>query len=201
LGTLGGRTSAPDVRTATPIGGPGPPAGRRVLPRVATLITPDTILRWNPAPVSCARSVIWRLGWSESPRGATESEAPSKSRHRIARSTVAAILQADGIGPASTTDVVAHLCPHWDAFAGADFFTTEVWTVRGLVTHYKVFVIDLAFRRVQLLGSTPHPDDGFVRQVALTTDERAVSLGQERRDPLPHSPRLGGLLRYNHRAL
>jgi hypothetical protein len=31
--------------------------------------------------------------------------------------------------------------------AGADFFTTEVWTWRGLVTFYKVFVIDLASRR------------------------------------------------------
>ena len=40
---------------------------------------------------------------------------------------------------------------------GADFFTTEVWTWRGLVTYYTVFVIDLASRRVQILGSTPHP--------------------------------------------
>jgi hypothetical protein len=33
---------------------------------------------------------------------------------------------------------------HWGAIAGADFFTTEVWTWRGLVTYYTVFVIDLA---------------------------------------------------------
>ena len=46
---------------------------------------------------------------------------------------------------------------HWGAIAGADFFTTEVWTWRGLVTYYTVFVIDLASRRVQILGSTPHP--------------------------------------------
>jgi len=32
--------------------------------------------------------------------------------------------------------------------AGADFFTTEVWTWRGLVTYYTVFVIDLACRSV-----------------------------------------------------
>jgi plasmid stabilization system protein ParE len=36
---------------------------------------------------------------------------------------------------------------HWGAIAGADFFTTEVWTWRGLVTYYTVFVIDLASRR------------------------------------------------------
>ena len=55
------------------------------------------------------------------------------------------------------------LAAHWGAIAAADFFTTEVWTVRGLVTYYKV-----ASRRVQLLGTTPHPDDRFVQQVART---------------------------------
>jgi hypothetical protein len=46
--------------------------------------------------------------------------------------------------------------------AGADFFTTEVWTWRGLVTFYTVFVIDLASRRVQIVGSTPHRNDLFM---------------------------------------
>jgi putative transposase len=54
------------------------------------------------------------------------------------------------------------------AIAGADFFTTEVWTWRGLVTFYTVFVIDLASRRVHIVGSTPHPDEGFMRQVTRT---------------------------------
>jgi len=52
--------------------------------------------------------------------------------------------------------------------AGADFFTTEVWTWRGLVTYYTVFVIDLASRRVRILGSTPFPNDLFMRQVVRT---------------------------------
>jgi hypothetical protein len=43
--------------------------------------------------------------------------------------------------------------------ASADFFTTEVWTRRGLVTYYTVFVIDLASRRVHIVGSTPHPNE------------------------------------------
>ena len=51
---------------------------------------------------------------------------------------------------------------------GADFFTTEVWTWRGLVTFYTVFIIDLATRRVQVLGTTPYPDDAFMRQVVRT---------------------------------
>ena len=36
------------------------------------------------------------------------------------------------------------------AINGADFFTTEVWTWRGLVTYYTLFVIDLALSRSPL---------------------------------------------------
>jgi transposase InsO family protein len=52
--------------------------------------------------------------------------------------------------------------------AGADFFTTEVWTWCGLVTYYTLFVIDLASRRVHIVGSTPHPNDLFMHQVSRT---------------------------------
>jgi hypothetical protein len=43
-----------------------------------------------------------------------------------------------------------------------------VWTSRGLVTYYTVFVIELASRRVQILGSTPHPEAQFMQQVVRT---------------------------------
>ena len=33
---------------------------------------------------------------------------------------------------------------------------------------HAVFVIDLATRRVQVLGTTPHPDEAFMRQVVRT---------------------------------
>jgi putative transposase len=36
------------------------------------------------------------------------------------------------------------------------------------VTYYKVFVIDLASRRVQIVGSTPHPHEGFMHHVVRT---------------------------------
>src|SRR5262249_6384543 len=38
----------------------------------------------------------------------------------------------------------------------------------GLVTFYTVFVIDLATRRVRVLGMTPHPDQAFMRQIVRT---------------------------------
>ena len=53
---------------------------------------------------------------------------------------------------------------HWPALVAADFFTTEVWTRRGLVTYDTAFVIALHSRRVQVLGTTPYPDEAFVMQ-------------------------------------
>ena len=98
--------------------------------------------------------------------------------HRVGRSTIARILKAHGLPPVPDrpTSWQTFLRAHWGAIAGADFFTTEIWTCRGLVTYYTVFVIDLASRRVRMLGSTPHPDETLMRQVA-----RALKIADERR--------------------
>jgi transposase InsO family protein len=53
---------------------------------------------------------------------------------------------------------------HWPALVAADFFTTEVWTPRGLATFYTLFVLELSSRRVHLTGSTPYPTEAFVVQ-------------------------------------
>ena len=55
---------------------------------------------------------------------------------------------------------------HWGAIAGADFFTSEAWTPRGLITYYTLFVIDLRSRRVHVAGSTPTPGARFMAQAA-----------------------------------
>jgi putative transposase len=90
--------------------------------------------------------------------------------HRVGRTTIRRILKAAGLPPVSQrpTSWQTFLKAHWGAIAAADFFTTEVWTWRGLVTYYTVFVIDLASRRVQILGSTPHPEGLFMQQVVRT---------------------------------
>ena len=90
--------------------------------------------------------------------------------HRVGRSTIARILKAAGVPPVPErpTSWQTFLRAHWGVIGGTDFFTTDVWTWRGLVTYYTVFVIDLASRRVQILGSTPYPNDLFMRQVGRT---------------------------------
>jgi hypothetical protein len=46
-----------------------------------------------------------------------------------------------------------------------DFLTVEVWTGRGLVTHYLLFVISLAERLVEVRGVSPRPDEAWMLQI------------------------------------
>ena len=101
--------------------------------------------------------------------------------HRVGRSTIRRILKAAGLPPVPQrpTSWQTFLKAHWGVIAAADFFTTEVWTWRGLVTYYTVFVIDLASRRVHMLGSTPHPSDVFMDQIVrlVTAADDGVLIG------------------------
>jgi putative transposase len=162
--------------------------GRRRLRDVATIATPDTILRWHRQLIArkwtCAkrrggrpgvlveiRRLAVRMAEENPTWGYTRIVGALKNvGHRVSRSTVARILKAHGIPPVPErpTSWQTFLHAHWGAIAGADFFTTEVWTWHGLVTYYTVFVIDLASRRVQIVGSTPHPDERFMQQVVRT---------------------------------
>jgi len=74
--------------------------------------------------------------------------------HRVARTTVAKILKQHGFDPApqrgKRTPWSTFLKSHWECLAAADFFTVEVWGLRGLVTFYVLIVMELS-RPVQKL--------------------------------------------------
>jgi putative transposase len=53
-----------------------------------------------------------------------------------------------------------------DVLVATDFFTTEVWTLGGLMTFYVLFFIELGSRRVHLAGVTLHPNAQWMMQVA-----------------------------------
>jgi transposase InsO family protein len=55
---------------------------------------------------------------------------------------------------------------HMDVLVATDFFTTEVWTLGGLVTFYVLFFLELGSRRVHIAGITLHPNAAWMQQVA-----------------------------------
>jgi putative transposase len=162
--------------------------GRAALRDVATLVRPDTLLRWHRQLVARKwtfpkrrggrfgvlaeiRELVVRMAEENPTWGYTRIQGALKNLgHHAGRSTIARIIKAQGLGPAPKrpTSWQTFLRAHWGAIVGADFFTTEVWTWRGLVTFYTVFVIDLASRRVRILGTTPHPEEAFMRQIVRT---------------------------------
>jgi transposase InsO family protein len=161
--------------------------GRRALREIATIVTPDTLLRWHHQLVArkstyagrpghrgvlaAIRRLVVRMATENPTWGYTRIQGALQNvGHRVGRSTIARILKAHGLPPVPQrpTSWQTFVRAHWGAIAGADFFTTEVWTWRGLATYYTVFVIDLASRRVHIVGSTPHPDELFMGQVSRT---------------------------------
>jgi putative transposase len=174
--------------------------GRRLLAQVATLVTPDTILRWHRELVArkwtyhtgCGRPVglqadlralVIRMATENPTWGYTRIQGALKNLgHRVGRSTIARILRAEGIPPGRQRPTTwrTFLQAHWPALVAADFFTTEVWTVRGLVTYYVAFLLELQSRRIQVIGCTPYPNEAFVIQCLrqVTGDRGLLSEGR-----------------------
>jgi len=69
---------------------------------------------------------------------------------------------------------------HWEILAATDFFTVEVVTWHRLVTYYALVVMEVATRRVQIAGLTPHPTAAFMQQCArqLTDPFEGFLLGK-----------------------
>jgi hypothetical protein len=100
----------------------------------------------------------------------------------VSDQTVGNILRRHGIGPvperSQTTTWRDFIRRHMDVLAGTDFFTVEVLTWRGLVTHYVLFFIHLESRRVY--------QDGRPEARVTGTPQRpivAVAAGLIRRYP------------------
>ena len=146
----------------------------------------DTILRWHrqliaakwtypskrigrPGIMKTIRKLIVRMATDNASWGYCRIQGElRKLNHRVDPSTIAKTLKEHGIRPAPerSTSWRTFLRTHADVIAGADFFTAEVWTRRGLVTHYVLFVVHHATRAMHISGVTPNPDGNFMAQVA-----------------------------------
>jgi transposase InsO family protein len=103
--------------------------------------------------------------------------------HEVGRGTIARILKDNGIEPAPErsrhTRWSTFLRAHWECLA--DFFTVEVCTMQGLVTHYVLFFLDLASRAVKLAGITTSPNELWMTQIARNlTDAQEQFLDRTR---------------------
>jgi transposase InsO family protein len=164
----------------------GKPLGRRVLRQIATIVTPDTILAWHrkliaakwtyphkrvgrPGVMKEIRGLIVRMAEENPSWGYARIQGALKHLdHRVARSTIAKVLKEHGIHPSHDRPMSwrTFVRSHAHVIATADFFTTEVWTARGLTRYFTLFVIDIATRRVHIAGTTTNPTSAWMEQIA-----------------------------------
>jgi len=103
----------------------------------------------------------------------------------VTPNTVKNILKRHGIEPAPErekhTSWATFLKVHWNVMAATDFFTVEVWTLRGLVTYYVLFIMHLETRSVHIAGVTTAPNGAFMKQAVrnLTDVEDGFLLNSE----------------------
>ena len=155
--------------------------GRQVLNELETLVTPDTLLRWyrklvaskwndslrrgpgRPRVMETIVDLVLRMALENPSWGYTRIQgATANLGHEVGRGTIANVLREYGVDPAPERDKrmpwSTFLRAHRESLVATDFLTVEVCTIRGLVTHYVLFFMDIANRAVKITGITPHPD-------------------------------------------
>ena len=83
---------------------------------------------------------------------------------------MANILKDHGIEPAPErgphTTWADFLRLHWEVMAATDFFTVEIWSVKGIVRYQVLFAIRLATREVHIAGITAKGPGAWMEQIA-----------------------------------
>jgi putative transposase len=178
----------------------GKPLGSKVLRQIATIVTLDTILAWHrrliaakwtyrrkrvgrPGVMKEIRGLIVRMAEENPSWGYARIQGQLKHlNHRVARSTIAKVLKEHEIHPSHDRPMSwrTFVRSHANLIAAADFFTTEVWTARGLVRYFTLFVIDVATRRIYIAGTTTNPTSSWMEQIArnLTDCEESFLNGK-----------------------
>jgi len=167
------------------------PLGRQRLKELATLATPETLLRWyqrliadkfdgskkrqalgRPRVSEDVEQLVMRMAQENPTWGYRRIQgALANLGHDIDKITVRNILRRHHLEPApqrrkAGMSWTQFLKMHWEVLAATDFFTVEVATWHGLVTYYVLVVMELATRRVEIAGITPHPTAAFMQQCA-----------------------------------
>jgi len=146
----------------------GKALGRKFLGEIATIVRHDTILAWHtrliakhwdfshkrsgpgrPKIMPEIRRLIVRFTNENPGWGYTKIQGALKHLgHEVGRTTIADVLKENGIVPApergKRTRWKIFLRAHWESIGAIDFFTTDIWTLGGLVRFYVLVVIELS---------------------------------------------------------
>jgi len=167
----------------------GKALGRKGLAAVATIASPETILRWyrelvakkydgsqqrgqgRPKTAAEIAALVVRMAKENERWGYTRIMGALKNLgHEIGRNTIKRILLENGIDPApqrgQRMSWSTFIKAHSGAIVGMDFFTVEAMTWLGLIRYHVLFAIDIASRKVEILGIAVNPGGPWMEQMA-----------------------------------
>jgi putative transposase len=178
--------------------------GRKALLSLDPIVTPATLLRWHrdlvaekwtflarrrpgrPRTKIDTEQLIVRMATENPGWGYTRIQGALMNLGiKVGRGTIRRILKEHLIEPAPSRgrriSWSSFLKAHWRALAASDFFTVEVWNLKGLQTFYVLFVIDLSTRWVTLCGVTSAPNEAWMLQMSRNLlDGESGVLGDKR---------------------
>jgi putative transposase len=163
--------------------------GRKLLARVATIVTPETLLAWHrkliakkydgsahrtpgrPRTAAEIAALVTRMAEENRSWGYRRIQgALANLGHLLAHNTIANILKQHGIEPAPErsrqTTWKEFLSRHWEQVVASDFFTVEVWTKNGLHRFVVLFFMELSTRRVEIGGIASRANGLWMTQIA-----------------------------------
>ena len=161
---------------------------RERLGEVISIVKPETLLSWHRR----MKKKKWTFDNTPNKKGRPRISADTESLavkiaeentwgyhrisgemkklgHKLCSTTVKNILEKHGIPPVPFRKGMSwkkFIQSHMDVLWAGDFFTEEVWTMKGLVTFYVLFFIHLGSRRVHIAGCTPKPNYVWTSQQA-----------------------------------
>ncbi|MBT62100.1 MAG: hypothetical protein CML13_02700 [Puniceicoccaceae bacterium] len=167
----------------------GKKLGRKGLMQYASIVTPDTILAWHRKLVALKYTAKRMLKTDRQKRMEVIQElcvqfaeenmswgygriqgALANLGYNVSMTTVGNILRARGIVPSpergKQSNWKTFVRSHMDVMSVADFFTVEVWTLRGLVRYHVFFVMNLAKRQVEVAHIGCQVNGAVMAQVA-----------------------------------
>ena len=185
----------------------GQAVGRKQLKQIASIASPDTILRWfrelvakkydgskwrRPGPVgnpSEIKDLVVQMARENRTWVYTRLVgAMANLGYKVGRNTVKHILQEAGVPPAPERRQgmpwKLFLSVHWDAIAAADFFSVEVMTLKGLTRYMVLVVMELKTRRVEVAGIAHDPYGAWMMQMGRNLLDREEGFLIDKRDLL-----------------
>jgi transposase InsO family protein len=163
--------------------------GRNGLNEICGIFSPETLMKWHRMliarkydssknrnmgrpPISVElRNIIIKTAKENRSWGYKRIKGQLKYLgYTVATSTIGSILKKEGLEPQpdrqKKTTWAEFIRSHWESLTAIDFFTSEVYTLKGLTRYMVLVAIDYATRKVEIVGIIEQAHGRWMEQMA-----------------------------------